>query len=135
MAAWEPIKRAGHPDVKGVHPRHPNRLDVIVPLSARPPVEWERYFVGSYTDNPRRPFFRESGIPAPSIEGVSIRIVPLDNELEGWMKGIDASIEEANSFYERVVLPEVQRKEEAARQAEDERQRRVEEARRRAEEL
>jgi hypothetical protein len=84
---------------------------------------------------PPQAVFRESGIPAPSIEGVSIRIVPLDNELEGWMKGIDATIEEANSFYERVVLPEVQRKEEAARQAEDERQRRVEEARRRAEEL
>lgn len=135
MVDWQPIRRSGKPEVLGVHPQYANRLDVVVPLSARPPEEWERYLVRSYTDNPHMPWFREGVTPAPRVEGVCIRIAPLDDELESWIKGVDGRIEEANEFYERVALPELRAREEAERKAEHELQQRVDEARRRAEEL
>ena len=57
MVEWQRISRSGKPEVLGVHPQYANRLDVVVPLSARPPEEWERYLVRSYTDNPHMPWF------------------------------------------------------------------------------
>lgn len=135
MAEWEPIKRAGAPDVRGVHPQRRDRLDVVISLSASPPAEWERLFDGHWAERAQRRHFREMGVPMPSIEGSSIRFAPQDKELEGWVEGIDASIEEVNGAYERTVLPRIRQLENADRRAQEENERRVEEARRRAKEL
>jgi hypothetical protein len=34
---WTRIEREGAPEVRGIHPRHPDRLDVVISLSGTPP--------------------------------------------------------------------------------------------------
>ena len=127
---WEPIKRAGHPDVKGFASEE-RRLLVHVPLSSKPPKEWRDRFVGLYAE--AREADRER--PLPEVSGSAIVIRPLDEELPDWIKIIDARIDEANAFYLASAIPEQQRKEASERDAEQKLRDRLNDARRKAEEL
>ena len=82
MVDWKPIKRTGHPDVRGVQRTRPERLEVVISLSDYPPDEWERFFNAKYQDLAQRRHFREMGVPTPSIQGTTIRIAPIDKDLE-----------------------------------------------------
>lgn len=127
---WEPIRRAGHPDVKGVASEE-RRLLVHVPLSGKPPREWRDSFVGLYAAARDADHDR----PLPEVSGAAIVIRPLDEELSDWIKIIDARIEEANAFYLASTIPEQQRKEASERAAEQQLRDRLDDARRKAEEL
>jgi hypothetical protein len=136
MADWKPIKRAGKAEVLDIHPQDPGRLDVVIPLSADPPDEWARHLVGAFAEDIGiRVWYREGLAILPEVQGDSIRIAPIDSELESWIEGIDSRIEEANKFYEEKVLPQIRATEAASNQAFEARRRRLEEARRKAEQL
>lgn len=130
MSGWQPIRRSGSPDVTGL--RDGFRLEVEVPLFERPPAEWIRFFVGSYEEQQRRV---HQDHPLPRVEGNLILIAPLDKELQAGISGIDKRIEEANSYYQSTVLPQVEAKERADQEAAEVTARRLEIARRQAQDL
>jgi hypothetical protein len=132
---WHPITRKGKPEVRDVHPQYPDRLDVVIRLSEKPPDEWVHFFVHGHTDSPRVPWLREASTPIPRVEGVSVRIAPRDEELPEWVAALDGRIEEANEFYTKTVLPASRARDQALDVADEERNQRVNEARRRAEGL
>jgi hypothetical protein len=129
---WTRIEREGAPEVRGIHPRHPDRLDVVISLSGSPPGEWIRFLIASYQESPWKDIM---DFPLPDVQADSILIAPKDEDLKGWVEGLDKRIEEANEFYEKQVLPQVQAKEKRKEAAEEGARRRVEEAKRQAKEL
>jgi len=134
LLGWEPITRVGHPDPHGPHGRNPRRLDVSIALSAVPPPEWARYVVGWYRQaHVNMP--EEEPWAYPRVEGNEIRFAPLDDDLEGWVRGIDERITEANEFYVSTIAPQKAAEAEKRQAAEEETRRRMKEARRKAENL
>lgn len=130
--AWNPVKREGPPEVRGIHPKHANRLEVVINLSEHPPDEWVRHVVGSYKENT---LWQLTQFPLPEVTGKRLIIAPLDGELEDWVGSIDQRMEQANEFYESQVLPSVHAQEEAEKQAHRSAEERLKDARRRASEL
>ena len=131
MAKWQRISREGHPEIRGIHGQG-DRLDVAIPLSAPAPPEWARFVVARYTE---RPHFNEMGGVPPQVQGSRILIAPHDKELEDWIKSIDETIEDANDFYEKQVLPGKEAKEADERSREEDAKRRLDEAKRKAQNL
>jgi hypothetical protein len=129
VADWEPIRRQSPPDVEGVVGR--DRLAVSIVLNRVPEEKWVRYFEMTFARRQDEP----GEFPLPQVSGSVIRIQPLDNELESWVKNIDDVIEQANRYYESSVLPDLRATEERQVEADRERERRIEEARRRAKNL
>jgi hypothetical protein len=132
--AWEPIRRISPPAIEGIDERNPRRLQVNIILSAPPPPEWARHFTSWY-HQPNVDMPEDEPWAWPHIEGVLIRFGPQDGDLERWVQSIDKGISEANSYYERDVLPKKEAEQKAREDAEDEQARRLEEARRRARRL
>lgn len=130
--AWNHIKRVGPPEVRGIHPKHPDRLEVVITLSDHPPDEWVRHVIGSYKENT---LWQLTQFPLPEVSGKRLSFAPLDAELEDWVSSLDDRMQQANSFYETQVLPSVQAQEKAKKQAERSAEERVEDAKRRAQNL
>jgi hypothetical protein len=130
--AGRAIKREGAPEVRGIHPQHGDRLEVVITLTDPPPKEWIRHLVGSFKDNP---LYKVAPFPLPEVSGNRILISPKDEEFEGFVKSIDERIEKANEFYESRVLPGVQAEREQADRTKQAAEQRVKEARRKAREL
>jgi hypothetical protein len=61
MADWEPIKRTGRPDPKGIHERMGGRIELHFPVLARPPREWAEYFEELHTRQNDYPPLRVQG--------------------------------------------------------------------------
>lgn len=130
MAAdWIPIKRQGHPDVKGE--ASPRRLLVHVHLSNEPPPEWKDHFTYLYLEV-RDP---DDEWPLPEFAGTNIVIRPLDDELPSWIEQIDARIKKANDYYENSVILGQEQANDVAREIEEKRRERLEAARRAADGL
>jgi hypothetical protein len=91
---WEPIKRAGHPDVKGFASEE-RRLLVHVPLSSKPPQEWRDRFVGLYAA--AREADRDR--PLPEVSGSAIVLRPLDEGAPGLDQDDRRFDRRSNAFY------------------------------------
>lgn len=128
-ATWEPIRRTGHPEVRGE--ASPRRLLVYVPLSDTPPPEWRDHFVYQYA----KIHDPDDEWRLPEIAGAAIIIRPLDPDLADWIRIVDERIEKANAYYKDSVIPDQERREAAARQSERMQQGRLDAAKRTAEEL
>ena len=125
VGSWQPIQR-GKVDVRGVHPQSEGLLDVRIILTASPPYEWKRIF-----DNPPDTALPESMHP-PELFDREVKITPPDEQLESYVKHIDARIEEANRRYQALVLPREQKAQAQHEQEREANDARVGEARRRA---
>lgn len=127
MAKWVPITR-GKPKVQDIDSKYKGLLDVRIILDRNPPAEWGQSF-----DYPSDVPFSLSMHP-PRREGSTITITPPDNELDAYVKQVDARIAHANERYEQ-RLPEIDAARERDQRAHDEEQHRLADARRRAEKL
>ncbi len=128
MDDWQPISR-GRPNVVGVDPRQPGRLDVRIPLVGSVNGEWTRVFEAPAGVT----------VPPPKVqgggEGPEARISPPDSQLEAYVADVDERIARANREYERAIWPQIQEAKAAAAAEVEATARRLEDARRRAETL
>lgn len=123
---WTRIIRSGRPRVRGVNAKYSGLLDVDIDLTPTPPAEWTRAF-----ERPIGVGISLSMHP-PTLSGATVHIRPPDNELEAYVKHIDERIAAANDYFEREVLPALDRAEAQERQRREDEQKRIDDAKRRA---
>jgi hypothetical protein len=125
MVEWEPVD-LGEPQVKS-DPDYPAMVVVYVPLTGTPDDAWTTIF----NSGPPAGVSSGIGLPFPRAEGnaVVFRSPPADVEKQfdlakRWVEG-------TNAAYERDVIPELERRVQAAENEAEERRKAVEEARKR----
>jgi hypothetical protein len=101
---WTPITR-GDFDPVGVNKPGSDYVDFTAELGDEPPAAWARAFT-----NPSG-VEMSGGRTAPRLSGSTIYLTCPPNELAGRVKEVDARIAYANDFYEKRVLPDLQREE------------------------
>jgi hypothetical protein len=104
-------------------------LDVDIDLTPDPPAEWARGF-----EHPVGVGISMSMHP-PVLSGATVHIRPPDNELEKYVAHVDERIAAANAYYEREVLPALDRAEAEERQHQEDEQKRIDDAKRLADNL
>jgi hypothetical protein len=125
MIEWEPVGM-GEPEVKS-DPEYPAMVIVYVPLTGDAEHAWQMLF----NAGPPPGVTHGSSLPLPRTEGRAIvfRCAPHDAEkaFELAKRWVDAT----NAAYERDILPELERRVQAAEKEADERRKAVAEARKR----
>jgi hypothetical protein len=125
MIEWEPV-RLGDPQVKS-DPDYPAMVVVYVPLTGGADDAWQTMF----NAGPPAGVGYSLGLPFPQAQGsgVVFRCPPADVEKQfdlarRWVEG-------TNEAYEREMIPELERRVEAAEAETEQRRKAVEEARKR----
>jgi hypothetical protein len=119
---WEPIKRTGKPDPRGVDERTgATRIVLHFPISASPPREWREFFESRH---------RGQDYPPVSIQEAEIIVLALESEEDfiAWTENVGRDIQLANEFYV-AVLVEAEQERNVAQEAVEERLRKLERAR------
>jgi hypothetical protein len=119
---WEPIKRTGKPDPRGVDERTgATRIVLHFPISASPPREWREFFESRH---------RGQDYPPVSIQEAEIIVLALESEEDfiTWTENVGRDIQLANEFYV-AVLVEAEQERNVAQEAVEERLRKLERAR------
>jgi hypothetical protein len=118
MSNWQPLKRDGHPQVRGPNAKYSASFDVDIELSETPPPEWTPSFL-----NP-------SGVTLsmgmhPPISGHVVTIMCPQAELKQYVAKVDGRIKATNDQYRRQVLPQKQTEADRKRQQEEEERKRT----------
>jgi hypothetical protein len=119
---WEPIKRTGKPEPRGVDERTgATRIVLHFPISASPPREWREFFESRH---------RGQDYPPVSIQEAEIIVLALESEEDfiTWTENVGRDIQLANEFYV-AVLVEAEQERNVAQEAVEERLRKLERAR------
>jgi hypothetical protein len=115
MNEWQPIT-VGKPEIRDLDTRL-QRLEVVFPLSSAPPKEWRDVFAQAL----QQVQLRGQEVIVMSLEG--------ENELKTWRTRIPDEVAKANDYYLNTVIPDQRAKDDEAREAEEDKRRRIEQAR------
>jgi type III secretory pathway component EscV len=133
---WQPIAVVGDAEPDEPDSRS-GRTPLKFRLSSVPPQEWSAFLLRVFGEQLRKRHGAEMGVPMPQVhrDAITVWSQHSPEQIAGWIRGVQAKVEEANAYYQRVVLPELEQAETATQDADKERKRKVDEARRWIEKL
>jgi imidazolonepropionase-like amidohydrolase len=128
---WTPIEVRGKPEV-GQRDRTTGRVPIVFPLSERPPREWIEHFERAFAARLDQEGEQRLGVPAPKVQPNGIRVLSRvsEDDAASWIKAVGQQVADANRWYADNVLAVQERRESAARDAEEADERSTEEMRR-----
>jgi hypothetical protein len=125
MVEWEPVG-LGDPQVKS-DPEYPAMVVVYVPLTGTPDEAWATIF----NAGPPAGVSHGLGLPFPRAEGNAVVFRSPPAEVETQFELAKQWVEGTNAAYARDIIPELERRVQAAENEAEERRKAVEEARKR----
>jgi hypothetical protein len=125
MVEWEPVG-LGEPHVTS-DPEYPAMVAVYVPLTGSPDDAWATIF----NAGPPADVRPGAGLPFPQTEGRAVAFRCAPSEVEKQFDLVRRWVEGTNAAYERDIIPELERRVQAAVSEAEERRMAVEEARQR----
>ena len=121
----------GKPEIADIDPQASGLVRILVPLEPEPTNEWLQVFA----QGPPGVSYSASMHPPQIVERNEVMLRCPDNEIERYVTNLRERVEGTNSYYNREIAPELQRRHEAREVQQVEDERRLDEARKRLEDL